>query len=483
MKKTKRMIALVCAAGLIAATAACDRTKKTAESEDVTNITWYVPISAQSDMQSVMDAAAEITVPLIGAKLDLQCIDASAFKERMNMNMASGDSFDLTFAGYLNPYLQAVRKGGLMDITDIIDKEAPKLKESLPDYAWEVAKVKDRIYAVPNLQFYALPNSLLFLKKYCDKYNFNPNDMKSMNDLEPFLAKIKANEPGIYPYTPSYHTLLWTGDKYEVIEANVAIKADGSSPEVFLIYDTPEYKEAIETLHSWFEKGYIRSDYLSVGSDAADTKAGKYAVNNSGWAPGAEITAKINNGNNDVIIKPMTKPYMIRKKATDTMIAVGANSKNPEKSVKMIELMNTNKELYNLICYGIKDKHYKTDSSGKFEIIEDGGYVTNSAWMFGNQFNAMLQQGQEDGIWEETKKLNDEAQLSPLYGFLPDTKKISVQLASCKSVVGEYKTALGEGVGDTDQLYSEFIAKLDAAGVNTLIDELQTQIDAWVAKK
>lgn len=477
MKKTKKVIALVCAVSLLFGVTACKKNDKTAADGDVTSIKWYIPISAQSDMQSVMDAAAEITVPLIGAKLDLQCIDSSAFKERMNMNMASGDTYDLAFVGYINPYLQAVRKGGLMDITDIIDKETPDLKASLPDYAWEVSKVNDKIYAVPNLQSYALPNALLFLKKYCDKYGFNPDEMTSMNDLEPYLAKIKEGEPNVYPYTPSYHTDMWTGDVYEIIEAGVSIKADGSSPDVFLIYDTPEWQEAVNTLHSWYEKGYIRSDYLSVGSDAADVKAGKYAVNNSGWTPGCEVTAKINNGNNEVIIKPMTTPLMIRKKATDTMIGVGANSKNPEKAVKMIELMNTNKELYNLICYGIEGKHYTTDSEGKFEINQDGGYVTNSAWMFGNQFNAMLQQGQEDNIWEETLKLNDEAIKSPLLGFALDTDPIKNEISQISAVNSEF--GIGIFIVNGLESFDTYKKKLEAAGIQKVMDEIQKQVNEY----
>ena len=173
----------------------------------------------------------------------------------------------------------------------------------------------------------------------------------------------------------------------------------------------------------------------------------------------------------------MTKPYMIRKKATDTMIAVGANSKNPEKSVKMIELMNTNKELYNLICYGIKDKHYKTDSSGKFEIIEDGGYVTNSAWMFGNQFNAMLQQGQEDGIWEETKKLNDEAIKSPLLGFAFDTDPIKSEISQISAVDSEF--GVGTFIVNGMDNWDTYMKKLEQAGIKKVIAEIQKQVNEY----
>ena len=187
------------------------------------------------------------------------------------------------------------------------------------------------------------------LKEITEKYGLDVENLNHVSELEGFLQKVKENEPLLYPYRPHYGVRPWTDGIYELIQSDVAIRTDGSSPEVFFLYDTPEYQEGLKTLHEWYKKGYIRSDILSMGSDAADLKLGKYVVNQSGWAPGAEVSPKINNGGKDMVLKPIMKPYLTKDKALATMNAIGKSSKNAEKAIKMIELINTNKELYNLI--------------------------------------------------------------------------------------------------------------------------------------
>jgi ABC-type glycerol-3-phosphate transport system substrate-binding protein len=55
------------------------------------------------------------------------------------------NSFDITFTGYVNQYLAAVKRGGHMDITALIDEHTPALKSALPEYAWEAARVDGKI--------------------------------------------------------------------------------------------------------------------------------------------------------------------------------------------------------------------------------------------------------------------------------------------------------------------------------------------------
>lgn len=473
----KKLLALITAASLCLTMAGCGGEKNSSKENETTTLTWYVPLSPQEDLPLVMEAAAKITEPLIGAKIDLQCIEASSFTERMNMNMASGSNFDITFSGWVNPYLTAVKRGGLMDITELIDEHTTELKGSIPDYAWEAAKVDGKIYAVPNLQIFAPPTSMLMIKEITEKYGLDVENLNHVSELEGFLQKVKENEPLLYPYRPHYGVRPWTDGIYELIQSDVAIRTDGSSPEVFFLYDTPEYQEGLKTLHEWYKKGYIRSDILSMGSDAADLKLGKYVVNQSGWAPGAEVSAKINNGGKDMVLKPIMKPYLTKDKALATMNAIGKSSKNAEKAIKMIELINTNKELYNLISYGIEGTHYKKDAEGKVEVDTQSGYVTNSAWMFGNQFNAYLQVGQDDDVWEQTSKLNDEAIKSPLLGFVLDTDPIKNEISQISAINSEYalNTFIVNGLDNWD----EYMKKLETAGSKKVLAEIQKQVNEY----
>lgn len=449
----------------------------------IAKIRWLLPGDQQPDQAAVTEKINEITREKIGVEVEFQYIDTGAYTERMKMNMAAGDDFDICFTGYVNPYLDAVNKEGLLDITDLLDEEAPALKEALPDYAWEVAKVDGRIYAVPNLQIMAPQESLIIFKDIADKYDFDFSTVKEIEDLEPYLEMVKNGEDGIFPYNANRSgTNFWTMNKYEGISSGVVIRTDGSSKQVQLIFDTPEYQKGVQTLYEWYQKGYIRSDALAAGDDTQDFIAGRFATGTAGWKPGEEAAAK-EKYQREVLLIPIQEPYLKKSNCLAAMTGINYNSKHPEKAIKLIELVNTDKDLYNLICFGIEGKHYELNEEGKVKKIADSGYNPNADWKFGNQFNAYLLEGQEDGLWEETAELNLSAKQSPILGFVLNTDPIKTEISQVAAVSGEYDRIIANGAKNPDEYMSEYRKKLETAGINKIKDEVQRQIDEYWATK
>ena len=475
MKNFKRIIACVMCIAMIVSLASCKKNNNASNGETVT-LTWLVPGDKQPDLASVLDEANKIVEENIGAKIDLQFIDAGAFTEKMTMNMASGLDFDLCFTGWVNPYVQAVQKGGLMDITDMIDNY-PDLKAAIPEYAWDVAKIDGRIYAVPNLQIMAVATSLVIFKDIADKYDFDFSKVKTIDDIEPYLEMVKNGEPGIFPYRTNYGITPWYADKYEELTSNLVILKDGSSSKVSLLRDTEEFKHAVETLHDWYNKGYIRPDVLSASDDNTDYMAGKYAVSHTMLKPGVEAELKAQTGR-DVIVVPLADPYLTKDKGTATMIGIGQNSKNPEKALEFIQLINTNDELYNLISFGIEGKHYTKNEEGKVVFIDNSGYAPKAAWKFGNQFKALITDGQDDDVWEKTEAVNNEAVKSPLLGFVFDNTNVKSEISQIETVLSEYGV-LNSGAKDPSGLLDGYNSKLDTAGQRKIAEEMQKQIDAY----
>ena len=439
-------------------------------------LTWLIPGDQQPDLPAVLEEANKIVEKEIGAKIDIQFIDSGAYNERMVMNMASGLDYDLCFTGYVNPYIDAAQKGGLMDITDMIDNY-PKLKEAIPDYAWDVADLNGRIYAVPNLQIMATATGIVVFKDIADKYDFDFSTVKTMDDLEPYLEMVKNGDPDVYPYRPNYGTFPWTSPKYESLDAGLAIKKDGSTSKLEMLRETPEYKHAVETLRDWYLKGYIRADVLSATDDNSDYLAGKYAISHSMVKPGVEAEIKNQTGR-EVIVVPLEEPYLSKNKGTATMIGVGQNSKHPEKALEFIELINTNEELYNLISFGIEGKHYTKNSDGKISIIENSGYSPNAAWKFGNQFKAYITEGQDDDVWEATERTNNESLKSPILGFIFDNSSVKSEISQISTVASEY-SVLDKGADDPAKYLDEYNKKMEAAGQQRVLEVMQAQIDEY----
>ena len=110
------------------------------------------------------------------------------------------------------------------------------------------------------------------------------------------------------------------------------------------------------------------------------------------------------------------------------------------------------------------------------------GYNPNVDWMFGNQFNGLLREGQNDDDWEKTKEMNDAAVQSRILGFAFDSTSVTNEMAAVNSVVDQYALSLETGAVDPKTTMPEFIKKLEAAGSDTIVKEMQKQLDAWVAE-
>ena len=270
---------------------------------------------------------------------------------------------------------------------------------------------------------------------------------------------------------------MWTDiNDYEPITCGIVI--DRKNKEILSLYDSDLYKKAVYKLHDWYNKGYIRPDVASVQDDTQDYNAGKYAFSNLSWKPGNAEVVKQSKGW-DVQYVKFGKPYFNRSSATLTMTGIGHNSKNPVLALKLIELMNTNTELYNTICYGVEGKHYKLDEDKKIEYIPESGYAPKAAWKFGNQFNAILEKGQADDVWEVTAELNETSEKSPLLGFVLDTDSIVSEISQVESILSEYKV-MKTGAENPDNYWDTMKKRLKSAGYDKIQAEVERQVKEFL---
>lgn len=481
-KRLFRLVAVAAVLGMVSGIAGCGQEQTASEDGEVPTVTWIIARDKQSDMQSVLDAANEIIEPAIGAKLEIQTIDNASYNERMNMYMASSTVFDMCFTGFVNKYKTAVDRGGLLVIDDLIKNETTTLWDNIPEYMWEGAKINGKIYAVPNVQTVAAPSGVVIPKDLADKYGLDPSSIKRMGDLEPFLAAVKAGEPNMYPYRSNYGMNPWMMPDYENFEGDiVAIKKDDPEGTPVLLRTLPEFREAVEQVRDWYEKGYIRADVASVGDDTQDYNMGKYAVSHTTIKPGVEAGLKNDFGKEFYAIA-LGDPYVSMGNITNTMTGISRTSPNPDKAIKIIEMVNDNEELYNLLCFGIEGKHYNLTEDGRVSAIKDSGYYPNADWMFGNQFKALLTENLPADVWEQTEKQNDEATKSPLMGFVLNTDNIVNEISQCTSVNNEYGV-IHNGTDDPANYFDEYLRRLDEAGQQKILEEVTRQVNEFKANR
>ena len=442
-------------------------------------ITWLVPGDAQKDTKLVVEEINKILEPELGVKLDLQYIAQSAYGEKMKMNMASGMDYDICFtSAWLNIYEAAARDGGLYDITDLISDD---LRAVLDEADWEAAKVDGRIYAVPNNQIMTKQYAIGFREDLVEKYKdqFDINSVKEIKDIEPFLEIVKKNEPTLFGYNNAFSTSVFTQGIFATPVDNTGVTVRMETGEIVRSHEQTETIEAQNLIREWYKKGYIRQVYAAGGDGgpaSAEVQQGKYAVKFEQWKPGLE---QLQTGVRYKFV-PIGNP--VRIPPTNTMTAVGANSKHPEEAMKVIEFFNTNKEVYNLISYGIEGKHYDFNDEGKMVIKENTGYTPQGDWKFGCQFNAYITEGMPDDVWEQTKKVNAEAIVPPTQGFVFNSDPVKNELAQIASVYAEYV----DYVTIPEKEYASWCAKkekaLMEAGYEKVYKEIEKQLKEYWKK-
>lgn len=458
-------------------------------------LTWYIFGDKPEDLDTVMAKANEIIEEKIGMKLDMQYLDSASYAEKMKLKMASGEAYDLAFTGYTNVYQTAVEMGGLYDITDLIKEVG--LDEVVPEFYLKSAEVDGRIYGIPNEQVVSNPVCIYMDKALAEELNIDMNEIqeaaqnaKNFDDIKAYsvliddmFAKVHEARPDLYTFSPKYN--LMTTPMYEELIGGLGIRRDGSSDKLVIMNETEEAQFNYEKINEWYTKGYIRQDIASKGSAlTSNAEYRQVAIKTDTWKPGGDAFLFEREGEEQVYAL-LTKPYISRTSALATMTSVGANSKNPKKAVEFLKLINSDKELYNIICWGIEGTHYTKTADGKVKEIENSGYngIGKNAWKYGNQFNSLLAEGQEDGVWEETKIMNDEAIQSPMLGFVPKTDNIATELANLSNLGGEYLGRAGFGIEPPSKWGEEYTKKLYEAGQQKVYEELQKQYDEFLNSK
>ena len=84
--------------------------------------------------------------------------------------------------------------------------------------------------------------------------------------------------------------------------------------------------------------------------------------------------------------------------------------------------------------------------------------------------------------WEQVKEQNESATSSTCLGFVFDPEPVQNEVANVNTAWEKYNNDLLTGAIDPETTLPTIIDELNAAGLQTVIDEAQKQLDAFFAE-
>ncbi len=180
------------------------------------------------------------------------------------------------------------------------------------------------------------------------------------------------------------------------------------------LFTSSEYHELYATLKDYDYQGYYGE--VKEGQKAAVSfLKGDATIK---LAAAANKNVYIDESGKEFYAVIAEYPEATEKELYGNMYAVYANSNNLARSMKVITLLNTNKELRDLLQYGIKGEHYELNDDGTVHLLshKDNIYRMDIE-KTGNCFIATPDEARGVGAWETAKLQNNDSLINPLLGF------------------------------------------------------------------
>jgi putative aldouronate transport system substrate-binding protein len=456
-------------------------TAATTKPEEAVNLVWYTIGTPPKDLAKVNDEVNKYIKDKINATVEMKMLDWGDYSQKMQIIIASGEPYDIAFTStWANDYFNNAKKGAFYELDKLLDNEGKGIKSALNPAFLEGTKVNGHNYGLPTNKELPQQRVFRFNKTLVDKYHLDLSKVRTIQDLEPLLKTVKDNEKGFTPIPGKIAEFL----PYDLPISDlpfIGTPLNTTDYKLINVWDTPEAMTYLETVRKYYQAGYFPKD-VATQSDAGDYfKTGKWLVDVADAQPYADNLWS-NDAGYGVVMVPMQDPITYNWSVAGAMQAINAKSKHPEKAMEFLNLLYTDKTLINLIDNGIEGVHYKKTGENSKDSIPDSGY-SFPAFSTGNLMLTYLNTKDPADKWEKFKEFNDSAKNSPLLGFQPDTSKITTEIANLKNAKDATYNALFSGTVDPKENLPKIDKKLKDSGLDKVIAELQSQIDAWRAAK
>lgn len=533
MKKTfKRTLSILLVMAMILSLTSCsggsesstDSSATTTSTESGTSTTGDADTSEQVNInmlvlgnkptngraEAALEKVNELLLEKVNATLSLEYIEWTDWQTQYNLRLMSNDtSIDLitTATDWLYAWPNS-KKGAFLELTeDLLSTYAPQTWSAIPAEDWDLCKLGDSIYFIPEDQYTQWTNHGMFYRGDWAEEAGLTDGIQEFSDLTTYFQYIKDNKDGVIPWDVSGKNnvagiiggyIQSNSDYVQIIGTDTGnfnlfwYEGDDYTTVVSPYLDDDVFYDAAELMKEWNDAGYWREDVLNyegetrelmyAGQSGADqhhvqTYVTSIPYNMDSKQPGSDAQMYwwgMENGNYVADLK------------THGAMAVNASSNNPERSLMVYDLLRNDEEIYHYLVHGIEGVDYVMTEDGKLDRPEGWDQSTDALetnfWAGRMDIYEPDQVTWYSGKDELYEDLSAGAKEYALSAFSFDPEQCPTEIAAVADVCSNYFPLLAYGkVDDVKASIDQFRNELEAAGVRTLMENIQSQLDEALA--
>lgn len=298
------------------------------------------------------------------------------------------------------------------DLRSHITGASKKLSTYIYPSFFEAATVDGGIYGIPNNHPVGEYTYFLVNKDLVEKEYLNPDKLLSLSDCQAFIedvAEFRKDEVDaiVYgDYSPSYYN-YWNGsenpDQFSVLASRVLYSTTAEDVEFKNIFSIPNFVNNFYLYKLFTEKGYVNK---------SETVPNSFAV---GYITcSAEEIAKYED---DYYINVYKYPKGTNDEYLESVFAVSKFTKDIDRSMEIITLLNTSTELRTILQYGAEGTHWKYDEEDSNIIVKLSDDYKMNLNETGNVYMTYPDYGVSMKLWDSAKDQNADSYYSPVLSF------------------------------------------------------------------
>lgn len=492
-------------------------TEEPAEELEYEELVWLHmgPGASMPGNPIVEEALNGITLERFNTEIDYIYIDWLDYVTQYNLQMASGAPMDLVYAcSWLDVFPNA-QKGAFLELDELLPEYAPRTWADVTEEQWNQCRggENDKIILLPKNNEKSTGAPGMFYRGDWAVEAGLTEDITTIEELEQYWDYVKNNKPGVIPWNTSGNA-----DSNQLLNMYMTMKTDynatilgmgsysiifGKSTDdpytVVNIVDEPFFLEFANLTKKWGNAGYWPEDLMGNSNNWYDmeqilvgTSATYEHHANEFFSRSIKMEEEFPGSDPKAFLYPEGSQSYLLGNIIDNGCAIAAQTQDAARSLMIYDAFRFDEDLYKLSQYGVEDVHYSLNEDGlRYDPVDYNADLSGFDFSFwGLRSDDMYVQKADEwegkAAWvDKIRGWQENYPGDPYLGFVFDGSAVENELKAVSSVVTKWVPVImfGKASGTPEEAIAKFSAELNTSGMEVIMAEVQSQIDAFVASK